>query len=557
QTFDEDRKPRYRFDPVFTGVDPRAEFQKARDEAEANELMRQEAWDHLLALDEWPVRTRQMTIDLSNGVKSIFRDIAPYLGPWEDRGAARHGDQRLEVVWQGRQIEGLVGMRDLAKQASESRSLPAINSDETDQDFAVFVSTSTISDSAVKKLLEQRKDPRVLLWSPGKPTAEEHDRLVDFAAYRKLISDWQGKETEDAVAVINWVANSLQTDMGRVAKIIDGCYARGRVDAREHSQMDFHVAGELASIITPLVDRVLSSTYVSRDILFEPQFVFRKEEGVKVINGIVRTGSIPKGAKPNQNISAAQNFGIALKIIKKSAERQLDCSGNPHIADIQRFVDEKLTDEGQSMKVDTIYKNFMGIGGPRDYGLTRRMVQMFLLCLVREGKIRVTVGPKSGLQLSTIDYTNLEQVEFSAKVLDSLLEIQKIAKPENWEVLRPYAEKLLEKQLPVTHDDAIISGYRTELVGTFAREGEQIPRLVQRARGLFESLKAENPYSKELSQVVSLYEAEVTGADDINQVLYALKQAFGYRAFDDNATSQPEVDDLANRLKNYGDLKRF
>jgi len=57
--------------------------------------MQKEAWDHLLALDEWPVRTRQMTIDLSSGVRSTFRDIAPFIAPWEDKGAVRSGDQNL------------------------------------------------------------------------------------------------------------------------------------------------------------------------------------------------------------------------------------------------------------------------------------------------------------------------------------------------------------------------------------------------------------------------------------------------------------------------------
>jgi len=556
QTFDEDKKPRYRFDPVFTGVDPRAEFQKARDEAEANELMRQEAWDHLLALDEWPVKTRQMTIDLASGVKSIFRDIAPFVGGWEDP-KAQHGDQTLEVVWQGRQIDGLVSMRDLARLAAENLPLPPNNSDQTDWDFAVFASTKPVTGKVARKLLEQRKDPRVLLWFPGELTTEEQDRLLDFAAYRKLVSDWQGKDTEDAVAVINWVANGLQTDMGRIAKIVDSCYARGRVDALNHSQMEFHVAGELASIVSPLVDKVLSSTYESRDIQFEPPFIFRKEEGVKVINGIVKTGSIPKGTKPNQNINAAQNFGFGLKIMKKSAERQLDCSGNNHVRDIWQFVDQKLSDEGQSMKIETVYKNFMGIGGPKDYGLTRRMIQIFLLCLVREGKVKITSSPKSGLPFSVIDYTTLASIDFATKILDSLAEVQKVAKPENWEVLRPYAEKLLGKDLPVTHDEAVIAGYRSELVTLFAKEKEDGVRLIERSKTLFETLKAVNPYLKELAQITALFSADVTGNDDINRILYALKEALGYQVFDKSSASQVEVDDLANRLKNYNDVKRF
>ncbi len=557
QTFDEENRPRYRFDPVFTGVDPRAEFRKARDEAESNEAMQREAWDHLLALDEWPVRTRQMTIDLSSGQKSVFRDIAPFVAPWEERRTVRSGAQNLDVVWQGRQITGRVGMRDFGRMLANNQPLPPIESDQTDLDFAVYVSTRHVADTTILKLIVARKDPRVILWTPAELTQEERDRLIDFAAYRKLISDWQGKETEDAVAVVNWVSNALQSDLGKIMKIVDNSYARGRVDAMNSTQMEFHVAGELDAILAPLVDRVLTASYVSKDIKFDPPFLFRKEEGVKVINGIVKTGQIPKGAKPNQNISAAQNFGFGLNIMKKSAERKLDVSSNTYVQDMWTFIDDKLTDDRQTMKMDTLYKNFMGIGGPKDYGLTRRMVQLYLLCLVRESRVRVTVGAKAGLPIAIIDYSNIADVEFSTKVLDALGEIQKVAKPENWEVLRPYAEKLLGIEIPATQDDAVISEHRARLRQLFAEEKESSSRVASRARSLFDTLKSTNPYEAELAQIVKLFAFSIEGGDDIHLLLYALKEAMGYQAFDTNMASPAEVDDLANRLKNYKDIRVF
>ncbi len=557
QTMDEDNRPRYRFDPVFTGVNPRDEFRKARDEAESNELMQKEAWDHLLALDEWPIRTLQMTIDLSNGVRSIFRDISPFIAPWEERNGAKSGDQEIDVDWQRRQVFGLVGMRDLGRVHAENQILPLIDSDQSGRDFAVFVGTKPVSQDMINNLLSKRNDSRLILWSPSDLTKEENDLLLNFAAFRKLISDWQGKETEDASAVVTWVANSLQTDLGRIAKIVDSSYSRGRMDALNNSQMQFHVAGELSNILSPIVDRVLTVAYVSHDIKFEPPFIFKKEEGVKVINGIVKTGSIPKGVKPNQNISAAQNFGFGLKIIKKAAERTLDTSDNQYVKDIWAFIDDKLADAGQTMKMETLYKNFMGIGGPKDYGLTMRMVQIYLLCLVRDGKIRIGIGPKSGLPIQVIDYSNIAEIEYSTKVLDSLTEVQKMTKPENWEVLRPYAEKLLGEALPSTHDDAIISGYRKKLKDLFGREKEEAARTIGRAKGLFEALKVANPYETELVQVTKLFSHNLEGSDDIQMVLYALKDALGYQAFDTNNPSHAEVDDLANRLKNYSDIKRF
>jgi hypothetical protein len=557
QSFDEQKRPRYRFDPVFTGVDPRDEFSKARDQAESNEAMLKEAWDHLLALDEWPVRTRQMTIDLSSGVRSMFRDVAPFIAPWEDRKSARYGQQDLDIVWRGREISGRVSMRDLARMASENLVLPAIESDQTDLDFAVYVATRPASSASLLKLLDRRKDPRIIFWTPAELTQEDRDRLVDFAAYRKMVSDWQGKETEDALGVLNWVSNALQAELAQISKIVDSSYARGRMDALNNTQMDFHVAGELAAILSPLVDRVLTGAYESRDIQFEPPIRFRKEEGVKVVNGIVKTGRISKGAKPNQNISAAQNFGFGLKIMKKTAEKELDVSDNAYVRDMWSFIDDKLTDEGQTMRLETLYKNFMGIGGPKDYGLTRRMVQIYLLCLVQDGRLRVTVGSKAGLPSATIDYSNIAGVDFSAKVLDSLVEIQKVAKPEKWEVLRPYAEKLLTLEIPSTNDDSIISQHRAKLRQLFAQEAEPAKQLALRAHDLFDLLGTDNPYETELAEVERLFSANVESGEDIHLILHALKEAMGYEAFDTDTADPAEVDDLANRLKNYHDLRAF
>ena len=556
ETLDDDGKPRYKFDPVFTGVDPRVEFQRARDEAESNELALQEAWQHLLALDDWPVRTRQMTIDLSNGVKSMFKDVAPYVAPWEDRLFSKSGDQSLEVTWQHRSITGLVGMRDLARVSADNSPLPSIDSDSTDQDFAVFISTKTASQEATTKILERMRDPRVVLWVPDELTQEERDRLLDFAAHRKLITTWQGKESEDAVAVISWVSSALQSDLGKIMKAIDGSYARGRVDALNNTHIEFRVAGELAGVLEPVISRVLTAVYESRDIKFEHPFTFHKEDGVKVINGIVRAGRIPKGAKPNQDISAAQNFGYGLKIMKKSAEKELDVSDNTHVQDIYSFIDSKLVDDDQSMSIETVYKNYMGVGGPKDYGLSRRMVQIYLLCLVQQGKIRLGVNPKSGLSTLVVDYSNMSEIDFSAKVVDNLMNVKKVAKPENWEVLRPYAEKLLGVAIPATHDDAEISRHRTSLRSQFAEEKEKSSRTAGRAKGLFEALQVVDPYAEEMGQLTRLFATDLSG-DDINVLLYALKEVFGYKAFDAVAASQTEVDDLANRLRNYRDLQKF
>jgi len=406
-------------------------------------------------------------------------------------------------------------------------------------------------------LISRYKDARGIFWTPDDLRTDEKDRLIDFAAYRKLVEDWRGKDTEDAVTIINWVSNSLSTELARIYKIVEDSFRRGRMDAANNTEMEFQVVGDLAQILEPLVERVLGAAYESRDIKFDPPYVFKKEEGIKVINGIVKRGEIPKGEKPNQNQSAAQNFGFGLKIMKKAAERKLDLSANPFVDALWKFIEEKLPEDGQQMKIDTVYKNFMGIGGPKDFGLTRRMAQIFVLCLVREGKIKVGLSPKSALPFEQLDYSNIADVEFNAKVLDSLVDVQRLKRPENWEVLRPYAEKILLKDIPSTHDDAVIAGHRKALQQLFVVERERAERLARDAAELFALLKATNPYEAELKQAAAFFHHDISSGDDIALILFALKEAYSYKAYDDERSNSAEVDDLANRLRNYRDLEAF
>ena len=346
----------------------------------------------------------------------------------------------------------------------------------------------------IESLLKARSDPRIIVWTPALFTNDERSRLYELAAYRKLIRDCEGKDSEDAVTIIHWAANSLQTEIGKIVKVIDSAYARGRIDSLDIKNMEFHVAGDIKGILTPIISQVLNSVYESRDITFDHPFTFRKEDAVKVINGIVKTGEIPRHAKPTGDISAAQNFGYALGIMKKGIEYKLDISGNRFVQDIYAFIDQKLINEGQTMSIETLYKNFMGINTPISYGLTRRMVQLYLLCLVQTGKIRIGLNSRVGLLYSYIDYQSIKEIDFSARILDALTEVQKMEQPKNWEVFRPFAEALLGKTIPPTHDDAIIAPYRVELRDLFSKEKEETSRTLSNASKLF----ARSPYEQSL-----------------------------------------------------------
>jgi hypothetical protein len=550
QSLDEDGKPRYKFDPVFAGVDPRTEFQKACDDVESNEVVLSDAWNALLAMDEWIVQTRQMKMDLANSVQSIFHEVAPA----NDRSAK---DLTLEIMWQGRVISGIVGMRDFATIVQHNSGLPPIRTDDTENDFAVYIGIRHVEPDAIDKLIKAANDPRIIFWNPDSRNTEETERLIRFAAYRKLVTAWAGKDSEDAVTIINWISNNLQTELGNMVKVVQNSFGRGRIDTQKNSQIEFRVAGELKSIITPVVAQILEGVYESRNISFSDPLVFRKEEGVKVINGIVKTGQIPKGAKPNQNTSAAQNFGYSLNIIRKGPDKVIDTSSNTYIQEIFNFVDQKLVDDGQTMPFETLYKNFMGIGGPKDFGLTKRMVQIFVLCLVREGKMRIGLSAKAGLSVNTIDYANIADIEFSAKILDSLDYVQKMVRSENWEILRPYAEAILGEEIRPTQDESYNAQIRESLRKEFQKQDERTKRIFRRTVDLFKILNIVNPYENIISKLVKLFSASIEGTNDVDLILQALEDGMDYTVFSQPKVSQTEVDDLKSKLQCLSMIERF
>jgi len=560
ESTDEDGQPRFRFIPETTDIKPIDIWKKARNEAETSQMMQKDAWLHLLALDRWPIKTRKGTYDLSHDVRSIFRDIALYSVPSEDGLLQKKGSAPLELTWKNRKIMGRKEMVDLQRMVANSQPLLPIQTEETDQDFAVIISTDQVAQTTVMKLLSQRKDPRIVIWTPGELLNEEQNLLLDFAAYRKVINDCSGKESDEANTMIMWVSDQLQTELGKIEKIVTSRYDRGEMRALDHTDMEFHVAGEIGTILNPVIDQILSSAYESRDIDFsDVQTTFTKEYGVNVINGIVKNGSIPKGVKRDKNIDAAENFGKGLKIIKSGNWRELDLSLNPFTSAIERYIDEKASDPSQTIPLEAIFKNFSGINGPdgKHYGLSKRIIQIYLLCLVRTGKIRIHMGPKNPLQDPSIDYTNIDSIDFSTKIVEAMGELQRIARPENWDVLRPYAEKILGETILENADDAALTMIRKRLFARFSEEKELAVRTSERALSLFTQMGITNPYAQDLSRVAALFSIEIDENDFIEKVLYGMKDALGYGAFERNSSAQSEVDDLAIALTHYGAIKKF
>jgi hypothetical protein len=527
---------KYRFNPAGKTIVPAEIFQKFRAEAAQDENQRRQAWEQLLSIDGWKITTHLMTFDLAPDMRSIFRAIAP----------ASQTD--ITIRWHGREITGRVYMRDMLSIAKRFAPLPNINSPATGLDYAMFVSSTPCQDE-LDGLIKDHKDPRVLFWSPDALTASEQSLLVDFAAYRRMVAEYLGKDTEEARIVLEWVQGQLGANIGAIYRIVPDSYGRGRIAAQDHTQMTFAVQGELSAILTTLARQVLDTIYVCREMEFDAPAPFNDVNAINVINGIVKAGSFKQDAKVTKERSASQNYGFALQIMRRPNDRKLDLHECRYTHDLSEWIEEKLGDTTTTLPADTIYKNFMGINGPGGlhYGLSKRMVQMYLLCLVREGRLRISLSGRN-LPVEVIDYSNIAGIDFKIAVLDAFHQVQRLKPPEGWETLAPFAAVLLDDPtLSTVHEDADIQDAIQRLIAFKNEQLKPFQGLLTELANLFSEIQQSNPLSERLNAWEKFLKSPVDTTDPIPYLRNGLEKAFGYQIYQEDRVDQADVDDLATR----------
>ncbi len=533
---------KYLFNPAGKTIVPSEIFQKFRAEAAQDENQRRQAWEQLLAIDGWQITTHLMTLDLAHGIRSIFSAIAP----------ASQTD--ITIKWHGREIIGRVYMRDLLSIAKRFAPLPNINSPATGLDYAMFISSTPCQDE-LDSLIKDHKDPRVLFWSPDALTASEQSLLVDFAGYRRMVAEYLGKDTEESRIVLEWVQGQLSANIGAIYRTVPDSFGRGRIAAQDHTQMTFAVQGELSAILTTLVGQALDTIYVSREMEFDAPAPFNDVNAINVINGIVKDKSFPRGARPTKEISASQNYGFGLQIMRRPNDRSLDLRECRYTHDLSEWIEEKLGDTGgqsvsaNTLPADTIYKNFMGINGPGGlhYGLSKRMVQMYLLCLVREGQLRISLSGRN-LPVEVIDYSNIAGLDFKVAVLDAFHQVQRLKPPKGWETLAPFAAVLLgDLSLSTVHEDADIQDAIQRLITFKSEQLKPFQGLLTELANLFSEIQQSNPLSERLNAWEKFLNSPVDTTDPIPYLRNGLEKAFGYKIFHEDQVDQADVDDLATR----------
>ena len=353
--------------------------------------------------------------------------------------------------------------------------------------------------------------------------------------------------------MVQWVANRLRDEIGSIAKTVTDSYGRGQISAADHSGMSFNCQGELLAILTPLVGHVLDGVYASKSLQFDAPAPFNDAEAIKVINGVVKTGDIPKGTKPNQFTSAADNYGYALGIMKKDGTKQLNTKGNEFVEDLDEWIETQTTQGNQNISVETVCKNFTGLSGPNDknYGLSRRVIDVYLLCLVREGKLRILLSGK-GAAVDALDYTNIADQTFNAALLNSMAKVQRLKAPEGWPVLAPFAAILLDDDaLKTIQKDGDITTALDRLKKWRELRRPEVETLIDHLDTLKADIQQPNPVADTLGSWQKFLSAKIDDAEAISHLLNAFDTSFGYTCYAEQEAKGTELDDLATRKKTW------
>ena len=211
------------------------------------------------------------------------------------------------------------------------------------------------------------------------------------------------------------------------------------------------------------------------------------------------------------------------------------------------------------MPAATLYKNFMGISGPGglNYGLSKRLVQLYLLCLVREGRHRITLSGRN-LPADVIDYSNIASIDFKTAVLDAFDQVQRLKPPEGWEMLAPFAAAILDDPaLQKVREDAEIQIAVTRLLKFMEEQTQPVQGLRTDLADLFQELAQPNPLDERLAAWEKFLKSPVEAADPIPYLRLAVEKSFAYPIYHQDELDPADVDDLIVRRAELEQARKF
>jgi hypothetical protein len=352
------------------------------------------------------------------------------------------GIQKLLKVedWHGQERSGRVTAADLGKTRHQNLT---IDTHGNEDDFLVVLARRPATDKAIEKWLAKDKpaDPRLVVWAPAQLNDQERAQLAEVLAKLKLCEE----NKDSAYGKQAWIDFRQSAHRGYAA--LQSVYGRGAARTSRGSVV-ISLVGGIEGALRSMAKEALDTCYKSRDIDFGSR-KFDTPNAVKLINGIVKRGvAVSEG---DALWSAVENFAPPLGIVRPEAPKRLDPSASPFYQEIRK----KIEDSGAlGIDIRTVYNWFTGYNpsdGQESMGLTRRLVDVYLLCLAQQGVVRI-----GQLRGGWIDRSTIATIEFKPDTLRGLGRIELPRALDDWEVFYPYLEVLtgLDGRLGPKYDKA-------------------------------------------------------------------------------------------------------
>lgn len=419
----------------------------------------------------------------------------------------------LKVTWHGQDRTGRVTAADLG----QGQQPEEVDTHGNEDDFVIVLAKRPATEKAVDAYYDRgaRKDPRLVVWAPAEPTDAEKATLAGVLAHL-VVADEQ-KETGFGKDGRREFLKSASRAFG----VLREMYGRGLAKTPRTS-LAIPATGGVEGALQEFAGKAMDTCYRSRSIDFGNR-KFDMQGAVKLINGLVRRGRAVSEA--DQLWSAVENFAVPLALVRPASPTLLDTSTSTFCQEIRDYVEAKCK---AGLDIKTVYNRFTGYDpgdGTESPGLTRRMVDVYLLCLAQQGVLRVN-DRKGG---PWIDRATIAGVEFKPETLRNLGRIELPRALDGWQAFHGYVEVLTEKApgtLGPKYDKATADDALATLSSGMWIRNEEIERINVQVGGLFSALGADrtNPFDDLLLYWLQFVEIEWPTGDEL-RVFDALKQA--------------------------------
>lgn len=461
-------------------------------------------------LDELIDDAAEMLRKDQNAFWGLFNELSAYNQADLASPVTKYGGSGLvkhNITWHGQERGGRVGMRDMTGKNAKAETPDTYHQED---DFVIILSRRPTLDAEVNSFLqteEDQPDPRVVAWAMDSPNDDEKRILAFVMACLKVAKDNKGTHYEKEAL------DTFRHQAPRAFDLIKTLFGRGKARTSRKT-ISIDLVGGIDAAIERMAGEALDECYLSATIDTGKR-KFGTQEAVKLINGLVKRGqAVPAN---DQLYSAVENFAEPFELTKRVDPDMLDPSDSIFYRKIREFVEDKGS---ISLPIETVYRQFTGwsrtAADGKSCGLTRRMIDVYLLSLVQQGIIRIQ--QKKG---PWIDRATIGTIDFKPDVLKGMDRLE-LPKPlKDWSYLSAYLEVLLDRSAGTLgpNYEMVKAKDALQAVRTVWKPHEKITGLDARIKKLFTSLGQPAPYDDLLLHWMEFFQDPLPGPDEDDEVV--------------------------------------